>query len=106
LPGRRAKSVPIDPHRIRLRQNHNMFQPLAEHNNANSDKGRVLVREGSVSDASSSKESMKRKLIPLTPEILLLLDRLDPDKGRQAKLLTEHLTRQRVVSSTEEELNQ
>ena len=32
------------------------------------------------------------------------MDRLEPDKGRQAKLLTEHLTRQRVLPSIEEEL--
>jgi hypothetical protein len=74
--------VPIDPQRIKLRHNHNKFQPLAKHNNADSDKDRDKVRDGSVSDASSSKGSRKREPIPLTPEILLLLDSLELDKGR------------------------
>jgi hypothetical protein len=42
--------------------------------------------------------------IPLTPEILHLLDRLEPDKRKQARLLTEHLTWQRTLPSTEAEL--
>ena len=42
--------------------------------------------------------------IPLTPEILLLLDRLEPDKGKQAWLLTEHFTGQRTLPCTEQEL--
>ena len=33
-----------------------------------------------------------------------LLDRLEPDKGKQARLLTEHLTGQRTLPSTEHEL--
>ena len=32
------------------------------------------------------------------------MERLEPDKGRQAKLLTEHLTRHRALPSTDEEL--
>jgi hypothetical protein len=40
----------------------------------------------------------------LTPEILHLLDKLEPDKGKQAKLLTEHLTGQRTLPSTEAKL--
>jgi hypothetical protein len=47
---------------------------------------------------------MGREPIPLTPEILHLLDRLEPDKGKQSRLLTEHLTRQRSIPSTESEL--
>jgi alpha-D-ribose 1-methylphosphonate 5-triphosphate diphosphatase PhnM len=35
---------------------------------------------------------------------MLLLDRLEPDKGRQVKFLTDHSTRQRVLPSLEEEL--
>ena len=85
--------MPIDPHRIRHRQIHYRFKPLAEHNNADSDKDRNRFIEGSVSDALRSKGSRKREPIPLTPEILLLLDKLEPDKGRQAKLLKKHLTR-------------
>ncbi len=54
--------------------------------------------------ASSSKGSEKRELIPLTPEILLLLLVLESDKGKQAKLLTEHMTSHRVLPSTKEDL--
>ena len=64
-----------------------------------------ILRGGSSSAASSgSKGSRGRKPIPLTPEILLLLDRLEPDKGKQARLLTEHLTGQRTLPGTEQEL--
>jgi hypothetical protein len=49
---------------------------------------------------------MGRDPIPLTPEILHLLDRLEPDKGRQARLLTEHLTGQSILLAKEEELQQ
>ena len=34
------------------------------------------------------------------------MDRLEPDKGKQARLLTEHLTGQRQLPSTEQELHQ
>ena len=36
--------------------------------------------------------------------ILLLLDRLEPDKGKQTRLLTEHLTGQRALPYTEQGL--
>ena len=75
-------------------------------NNANSDAENDWVREGSVSDASRSRGNWRREPIPLTTQILLLLDRLGPDKGRQGKFLTEHLTGHRVLPSTEEELAQ
>jgi len=42
----------------------------------------------------------------LTPEILAMLDIHEPDKFKQTKLLTEHMTGQRVLPSTEEELQQ
>ena len=32
------------------------------------------------------------------------MDRLEPDKGKQARFLTEHLTRQRTLPCTEQEL--
>ena len=35
-----------------------------------------------------------------------MMDRHEPDKTKQAKLLTEHLLGQRVLPSTEEELQQ
>ena len=41
---------------------------------------------------------------PLTPELLLLLDRLEPHKGKQARMLTEHLIGQRTLPYTEQEL--
>jgi hypothetical protein len=63
-----------------------------------------ILRGGSSSAASSSKGSRGRDPIPFTPEILLLLDRLEPDKAKQVRLLTEHLTRQRTLACTEREL--
>ena len=90
-PGGRAQSVPIDLGRIKLRQHPNRFQPLAEHNNEDMDEEEDKVWEGSVSDASSSRGNKRREPIPLSAQILLLLDRLEPDKGRQGLLLTEHL---------------
>jgi len=47
-----------------------------------------------------------RDPIHLTPKILAMLDIHEPDKTKQAKLLTEHLAGQRVLPSTEEELQQ
>jgi len=64
-----------------------------------------IIRGGSASAASSSRGSRGRDLIPLTPEIPLLLDRLEPDKGKQARLLAEPLTRQRTLPNTEQELH-
>jgi len=45
-----------------------------------------------------------RDPISLTPKILAMLERHEPDKAKHAKLLTKHLSEQRVLSSTEEEL--
>ena len=47
-----------------------------------------------------------RDPISLTPEILAMLDRHEPNKSKSAKLLTKHLAGQRVLSSTGEELQQ
>ena len=41
----------------------------------------------------------------LTPEILIFVDRLEQDKGKQAMMLTEHLTGQRQLPTTEQELH-
>ena len=49
---------------------------------------------------------MGRDPITLTPKILHLLDRLEPDIGKQARLLTEHLTRESMLPATEEDLQQ
>jgi hypothetical protein len=64
------------------------------------------VREGSISDATSSMGIRLRDTISLTPEILAMMDMHEPDKDKQAQLLTEHLAGQRAPSSTEEELHQ
>ena len=48
-----------------------------------------ILRGESSSAASSSKRSRGREPIPLTPEILLLLVRLEPAKGKRARLLTD-----------------
>jgi len=50
--------------------------------------GNYKVREGSVLDASSSRGSHMRDPLTLTPEILSMMDKHDPDKAKQAKLLT------------------
>ena len=42
----------------------------------------------------------------LTPEILTMLDKYEPDKTKHAKLLTEHLAGHRILPSKEEELQQ
>ena len=66
-PERRAYSAPADPTRIKNRQN-NIFQPLAEEHNQNSARNNDKVREGSVSDASTSRVARMRDPISLTPE--------------------------------------
>ena len=73
------------------------FAPLIQQGSGSGERGSLdlssgILRGGTSSATSSSKESRGREPIPLTPEILLLLDRLEPDKGKQARLLTEHLT--------------
>ena len=90
-------------------EHQNMYATLMQHGSESGDQGSEalnsgIIRGGSASVASSSRGSRGRELSPLTPEILLLLDRLEPDKGKQARLLTEHHTGQRTVPCTEEEL--
>ena len=74
-----------------------------DHNNEALSSG--ILRGGLESAATSSRGSRGRDSIPLTPETLLLLDRLEPDKGKQARLLTEHLIDQRTLPCTEQELH-
>ena len=81
-----------------------MFHPLREELSQESGRGGDKIKEGSVSDASSTRGRKMRDPVILTPEILAMLDRHEPDKSKQAKLLTEHLSRQRTLPSTEEEL--
>jgi hypothetical protein len=86
----------VDPTRIRIRQ-HNRFQPLAEEHNQEFAGNSDNVREGSISDARCSRGARIRDPISLTPEILAMMDRHEPDKSKHAKLLTEHLSGQRVL---------
>ena len=86
-------------------EHQNRFAPLMqkganswEQSSLNLSSG--ILRGGSTS-ASISRGSRGREPTPLTPEVLQLMDRLEPDKGKQARLLTEHLTCQRTLPSTE-----
>jgi hypothetical protein len=84
------------------------FTPLREHGANSEEQGSLnlssgILRGGS-SSASSSRGSRGREPIPLTPEILHLLDRLELDKGKRARLLTEHLTGEETLPITEQEL--
>jgi hypothetical protein len=63
-----------------------------------------ILREGSASASSTARGNMGRDPIPLTPEILHLLDIPEPDKGKQAMIFTEHLKGQRSITSTKSEL--
>jgi hypothetical protein len=103
-PERRTQSAPVDYNTIKTRSHHNMFHPLREELSQESGRGGDKIKEGSVSDASSTRGRKMRDPVILTPEILAMLDRHEPDKSKQAKLLTEHLSRQRTLPSTEEEL--
>ena len=90
---------------------HNIFGMLAEQGSRSDDRGSERLSFGSLSGAysrsSSAKNSRDTEHIPLiTPEILHSLDRLEPDKGKQARLITEHLTWERLLPSTEKELQQ
>ncbi len=42
-------------------------------------------------------------LISIIPDILPFVDRLEPNKGKQARYLMEHLSRQRTLASIEKE---
>jgi len=87
----------------------NRFEPLGDH--AIISSGRYseppslgILKEGTTSASFSAIGSTGKDPIPLTLEILHLLDRLEQDKGKQAMLLTEHLTGQRNLPSTEAKL--
>ena len=83
-------------------EHHNKFATLGQQGSESSDRGSEaigsgILKEGFASFVSNSRGSRGKETIPLTPEILLLLDRLEPDKGKKALLLTEHLTGQRTL---------
>jgi hypothetical protein len=87
----------------------NRYGPIAEQGSGTNDRDSERLSFGSLSGASrthsGARNNKGRDPIPLTPEILHLLDILEPDKGKQARLLTEHLTGQRSLPSTESELH-
>ena len=84
------------------------FAPLRQQGANSGDQGNLNLNSGILRGGStsvlSSRGSRGREPIPLTPEILPLLDRLEPDKEKQTRLLTENLTRHKTLSSTEHEL--
>ena len=104
-PERRAYNALAEPDCIKNRQ-YNRFQPLTEEHSQKSARNSDKVREGSISDASSSRGARMRDPINIPPEILAMLDRHEPVKSKKAKLLKEHLAGERVLPSTEEELQQ
>ena len=104
-PERRTHNAPVVQNNIKHNYNNNKFHPLAEEHNEE-DIGNDRVREGSVSYASRSRGSRMRDPVTFTPEILAMMVSHEPEKAKQAKLLTEHLTSQRTLPSTEEELRQ
>jgi hypothetical protein len=73
-------------------EHRNMFAPLSQQSSESYDQGSEalslgIFRGGTASGTSSSRGSRGRDPIPLTPKILLLLDLLEPDKGKQARPL-------------------
>ena len=99
-------TTPANP---KTEEQQNRFAPLRQQGSGSGERGSLdlssgILRRGTSSTTSSSKGSKGREPIPLTPEILLLLDHLEPDKGKQARFLTEHLTGQRTLPCTEQEL--
>jgi hypothetical protein len=60
----------------------NIFQPLEEEH-IEEVRGSDKVREGSVSFASSSRGGRVRDLVTLTPEILTMLERHEPEKANK-----------------------
>jgi hypothetical protein len=106
--GNRANNAPVAPVTRTNTMHKNRFEPLAEQGSGTCERGSERHSFGSLSGASGTHSSAKnnrgRDPIPLTPEILHLLDRLEPDKGKQARLLTEHMAGQRTLPSTEAEL--
>ena len=84
----------------------NRYDPISEQGSGTTERDNEHLSFGSLSRASGTHSSVRNNKgnepIPLTSEILHLIDRLEPDKGKQAKLLAEHLIGQRTLPSTEE----
>ena len=68
------------------------YDPIAEQGSGTIDRESERLSFGSLSRASGThaiaRNNKGKDPIPLTPEILHLLDILEPDKGIQARLLT------------------
>ncbi len=91
----------------------NRFAPLAEEGSKSGTKGSEQLSSGVLQDDTSSNTSSVRgrsirgrEPVPLTADILQLLDRLEPDKARHAQLLMDHMTGHRALPRTEQELQQ
>jgi hypothetical protein len=72
------------------------YDILAQQGSGATDIDSDILSFGSISGANTSTSGSRcirgRDPIPLTTEILHLLDRLEPDKGKEARLLKDHLT--------------
>jgi len=79
----------------------NRYSPLANLKDIE-ELGDEGLHEGYASKAGSSRSSRPRDFVPITAEILHLLDRLEPDKVKQARLMTEHIAGHRVLPTTEQ----
>jgi len=106
--GNRANIAPVAPVTGAGIHHINIFEPFAEQGSGTNERDIEQLSFGSLSGASGTHSSAwnirGRDPIPLTPEILHLLDILEADKGKQARLLTEHLRGQRTLPSTEAKL--
>jgi hypothetical protein len=106
--GNRANNAPVATVTGAGIQLMNINDPIAEHGIGTSERDNERISFGSLSGASGTHSSARngkvREPIPLTPKILHLLEILKPNKGKYARLLTEHLTRQRTLPSIESEL--
>jgi hypothetical protein len=100
-PERKAHSAPAPA--VHGKKPSNRFSPLLNLRDIEEQESEGLYA-GSTSEAGSSRSSRPRDFIPITAEILLLLDRLEPDKIKQAKYLSEHIAGHRALPTTEEEL--
>ena len=63
-----------------------------------------ILKEGTSSATLGSNSMRGRDLVTIIPKILNFLDRMEPDKGRQARYLIEQLIGHHTLPSNEEEL--
>jgi hypothetical protein len=104
----RANNAPVAPVKGTEMPLKKRCEPIAEQGNGTNDKDRERLSFGSLSGASRSLSSARntRDMEPIspTPEILHIFNRLKPDKGKNARLLTEHTTGHRQLPSTKQEV--